>query len=732
MKLILRVSAVAILYFFTLQKTLHAQAFSFSVNPNYTICSGGTSNQNVPYYLNCVITNTVPGAGYYTFTLSPGCSIFSITQSNSSYTIGVWCSSAGIHTVTGIAYVSVNNPSVIASSNQTISVIPGPSVSIAAPISICSNTSYSFSASGANTYTWTSFNGQATNTLTGASVILTSGTLLNYTLNANATTGCKYSSIFSPAMGSASVTITPQNTICAGSSCTLTATGALTYTWSTGSTTSSIIVSPSVTTVYTLASNNGTCSNTSNHIVVVSNNLNLNVNTNVQVCSGSNAVLSATGANTYTWWPSGLSGATIAVSPSVSTCYTVLGTNGFCNQSAISCVSVISAPALSVSASNSIICLGSSITFSASGASNYTWSTGSTGSSIQVIPSGPTPIYSVMASHTLNACVKIQTVSVLVSTACALVWPGDANRDGTVSNADVLELGLQANFSGPARSFTSNAWSAQQATAWSGTLSNGWNKVHSDCNGDGIVSNADMTAINANFNLNHAFKESLSTGQDIQIILPTPLQSGVWNKADIWLNTNSTYYGLAFNTSFQSALIETDSIKLMYGPSFLNAGSGTFDFYKPIYTNGMLYAATVRTNHTDATGNGKIAELWFKLKTNAAGQTLTLSISQAQKVVSAGNYSALIPDAPVTAYISFGTGIQSLNTFKLNVFPNPAQDIIHFNTDYNGLPYRISDLTGRTVLSGFVNQNSINVNMLQTGWYTLFINQEYTNLQIIH
>lgn len=732
MKLSFRFFAMGVLCILSLTNTLKSQAFSFSVNPNYTICTGGNSNQNVPYYLNCVITNTVPGAGYYTFTLSPGCSIFSIVQSNSSYTIGVWSSSAGIHTVTGIAYVSINNPSVIASMNQTIAVLAGPSVAISSPSTICANTTYSFSASGANSYTWNSFNGQSSNSLTGAAVTLTSGTQINYTLQATAASGCKYISSFSPVVGSATVNIAPQNTICAGSSCTLAATGAQTYTWSIGSTASSIIVSPSVTTVYTLASNNGNCISTSTHTIVVANNINVFVNSNMQVCLGSISVLSATGANTYTWMPSGLMGATIAVNPSVSTCYTVIGSNGACTASAISCVSVLSVPALSVGATTSLICLGSSIIFTASGAASYTWSTGSMGNSIQVIPTSPISIYSVIASHNVNACTNTKTVTVPISTACAIVWPGDANRDGTVSNADVLELGLQANLTGPARTFTSNAWTAQQASAWNGTISTGWNRVHADCNGDGVVSNADITAINTNFNLNHAFKSVNIIGQDVQLIFPAPLQAGAWNKADVWINTNSTYYGLAFNTAFQSALIMPDSIKLIYSTSFLNSNSGTYDFYKPVFNNGLLYGATVRTNHTDVIGNGKIAEIWFKLNVNAGGQTLTMSIAQAQKVVSSGLYTSLIPEAPVSGYISPETGIASLTDTDIAIFPNPAADLIYINPVNKSLPYYITDLSGRTVQSGLIENNCIYLNSLQTGLYTIHVKQLHKPLQIIH
>jgi hypothetical protein len=48
--------------------------------------------------------------------------------------------------------------------------------------------------------------------------------------------------------------------------------------------------------------------------------------TNTLICSGQTATLSASGANTFTWSPGG-TGASIVVSPSVNTVYTVSGTD---------------------------------------------------------------------------------------------------------------------------------------------------------------------------------------------------------------------------------------------------------------------------------------------------------------------------------------------------------------------------------------------------------------------
>ena len=57
--------------------------------------------------------------------------------------------------------------------------------------------------------------------------------------------------------------------ICAGTSATLTATGATNYTWSTGQTTNSVVVTPSVTSFYTVTGSTNGCSNSAFSAVVV-------------------------------------------------------------------------------------------------------------------------------------------------------------------------------------------------------------------------------------------------------------------------------------------------------------------------------------------------------------------------------------------------------------------------------------------------------------------------------
>jgi N-acetylneuraminic acid mutarotase/aspartokinase-like uncharacterized kinase len=118
--------------------------------------------------------------------------------------------------------------------------------------------------------------------------------------------------------------------VCAGSSATLGVTGASTYTWSTGSNSTSIVITPSVNTTYTVTgtSVSGCVSPTAAVSIVTVNALpTLSATSNSSlICVGQSATLTAAGANTYTWSTTSNS-TSIVVSPTASATYTLNGTN---------------------------------------------------------------------------------------------------------------------------------------------------------------------------------------------------------------------------------------------------------------------------------------------------------------------------------------------------------------------------------------------------------------------
>jgi hypothetical protein len=117
----------------------------------------------------------------------------------------------------------------------------------------------------------------------------------------------------------------PHDSVCSGISVTLTASGATSYTWSTGATSANITVTPTITTSYTVTGANA-CINTGTTSIKVNPSPTLTVSTTTPICEGAAATLIASGANTYSW-NTGATTSSIMVTPTITTTYTVTGTN---------------------------------------------------------------------------------------------------------------------------------------------------------------------------------------------------------------------------------------------------------------------------------------------------------------------------------------------------------------------------------------------------------------------
>jgi len=119
-----------------------------------------------------------------------------------------------------------------------------------------------------------------------------------------------------------------QSIICSGSLVTLTANGANSYTWSTNSTSATVSVTPSTVSTYSvIATGTNVCANTATSIVNIYPQPNIIITANQDsVCLNESITFTANGANTYTW-SSSQTGATITISPTVTTLYSVIGEN---------------------------------------------------------------------------------------------------------------------------------------------------------------------------------------------------------------------------------------------------------------------------------------------------------------------------------------------------------------------------------------------------------------------
>lgn len=442
-------------------------------------------------------------------------------------------------------------------------------------------------------------------------------------------------------------------------------------------------------------------------------------------CLGNTVTLTAFGATSYTWSNSSM-GSSMIVTPTASTCYSVAAsTAGSCGAINSICLNVLPLPNLNVVPGTTNVCKGSSETFTAMGATSYTWNNTANTSTYNILQTAAYAQHTVVGTNAFG-CSFTYTFSVSLDTNCAHVWPGDANSDGIVGLSDVLEVGLQATSTGPARTPGGNAYTSQYATAWTGTLSTGKNKCHADCNGDGTVNIADTVAIYNNFNLTHAFKPVAAGDQITLVPVQTQAQIGRWNVINVVLGSTASQvqsHGVAFEINFDNTKIVQDSIWIEFVNSAFTAGNQFIPFRKKEFANGKLYVALTRAGGADVSIGGVIAKLHYKVGAQvAAGTQLNFGISAAEKMLANGQSSAVSGDLQSLSATDNLTSISKLNSeLALVVYPNPAQDIVAVKgKDAEAYSLKVMDLSGRVLIDKtFTTQTNINVAALDNGVYLL-------------
>jgi hypothetical protein len=354
----------------------------------YTVSGTGTNVCNGVSTLTMIV-NPLPTVSVNSGTLCAGKAFTFVPTGAATYVYSsgsntVSPTSTGSYSVTGIS----NQGCVSASpAVSTITVVALPVITVNSG-SICSGTPFVMLPTGASSYT---FSG------TGANPVSPTVTT-SYSVTGTASTGC----VSLPVVSNITVFALPTVSIassssvsCSGEPVTLTAAGATSYSWNTGGNTSSITDNPTVTTNYVVigADANG-CINFNNVTVTVNPLPNLTVSGNTFICQGSTATVTAGGALNYAW-SNGSTTGSVTVNPTVTTTYSVIGTNTFgCTKLLTHTVNVNTA-FLTVS-NNTTVCAGKSTTLTAIGATTYTWSTGTPFANLVVTPS-------VTISYTMNA-----------------------------------------------------------------------------------------------------------------------------------------------------------------------------------------------------------------------------------------------------------------------------------------------------------------------------------------
>lgn len=212
-----------------------------------------------------------------------------------------------------------------------------PAVSISGSSTLCAGKTVTLTGSSGGTSQWY-LNGVLIQGATSNTYAATQPGVYNM-IKTN-TNGCKDSAAVGKVLNVIQPTITISGqgqSVCEGTAVTFTASGAVSYTWSTNTNSAVLTVTPSANTTYTLTgADAATCQNTAAVSVTVNAGPSLTLSTSdTEICAGASATLNASGASTYNW-TDGPPAPSFVVSPTVTTSYSVTGTasNG-CSRTAM-------------------------------------------------------------------------------------------------------------------------------------------------------------------------------------------------------------------------------------------------------------------------------------------------------------------------------------------------------------------------------------------------------------
>jgi len=308
------------------------------------------------------------------------------------------------------------------------------------------------------------------------------------------------------------------------------------------------------------------------------------------------------------------------------------------------------------------------------------------------------------------------------------VWPGDANYDGSATNLDLLAIGIGYGSTGPVRPGASLTWVAQPAPDWNDSLITNVNYKHVDCNGDGIINDADTVAIILNYGQTHPLR-----------LLPTPQSLPAPNLYfDITVDTAGTsqqvevplmfgtsalpadsIYGLAFTVNYDTSLVKADSVGIVFDSCWIGTiGTNMITLQHNDPLNGQLHVGMTRIDHNNVSGFGQIARVTVVTVDNVSGRmtsvslfdTLTFSLSDVVVIdkdetirnVNLSSGSLIVEDS--TTHIQ-----EILSPGKIKIYPNPVKDklFVQMPPGYFVTEISIANVVGEKMDNDFSARNNL-------------------------
>ncbi len=588
-----------------------------NAGPDVTVCSGSSVQLN--------------GTGGDTYYWTPGISISSQSDQNPIVNPG--------STITYTLVASTGNCSAV--DQVTVTVAPGvANPDAGSDTSICLGSSTNLNASGGTSYSWFPVTGLSDPAI--ANPVASPSASTSYVVTINNGT-CSASDEVTVTVNSANANAGSDQSICAGNTAQLNASGGSTYVWSpaaglSNTTISNPLANPTQSTNYVVTVSDGLCS-ASDTVFVEVITVSANAGNDVTVCSGSGIALNGSGNGVFSWSPaSSLSDASIAdpiATPATTTTYTLTVNIGNCSASDLVVVTV-SPLVLNVTGfGDTTLCGPGIVQLDANGAQNFVWSPASLVSdSLATDPIATittTTVLTVTGSN--GVCSASDQVTIVVDSINA-----DAGSDIAVCSGS----GVQLNASGgnsyswsPATGLSSTSISSPLATpslttTYTVTVSNG------------ICTASDEVIVTVNnVNLNAGADLGICEGDSVQLNA-SGASTYSWFPPS-FLTNNQTANPLAFpvfNTSYivtgtQNGCVGYDTLNISVNPlpqpvitqTGSDLSTGTYSSYQWQLNGVDIPGANFQTLFPTQVGNYTVivSDLNGCANTSAAFQVLIVS-----------------------------------------------------------------------------------------------------------
>ncbi len=403
------------------------QRFTITVHPLPTITSPDSSRCGT----GTVNLTAVPSAGIVKW--------YAAASGGSAIGTGSPWTTPSISTTT-IYYAEVVDGTCISLSRSAATANVGkiPAVNAGLDVSVCfSNPNTTLTESGGEAIAWKWSNGLTTQTIT-VNPSATTDFIVTVTnadhCSASDTVQVKVTTNLTPAING--------QDICSGDSITLTVSGGISWKWNTGETTNTLTVKPTIVTAYTVTADDGTGCTGTDDIIINVNSLPVAVINGTGVCSGKDAVLTASGADNggHYLWDDGSTLNPRTVKPIVNTTYYVTAYNATgCSDSTSFVVQVSNNPVPHITADKQRICSGTSavLTAAAPDGTAYSWSNFAITDIITVNPPASTLFTVTVTNAALCTATDTLTIQVIQPPDNPLV--NDVER---CSNDPVIDITL--------------------------------------------------------------------------------------------------------------------------------------------------------------------------------------------------------------------------------------------------------------------------------------------------